>query len=100
MEEAPHKKGAKDFLRSISLGRGDVAPGEAEEKVVLKLVVSWLNRGVMNEIDTNHREDGGENTNILGRRGDVVVPVVVGREKVEHNLHRGLVTFLFRPNRV
>jgi hypothetical protein len=32
MEE---KKGAMDFLGFISLGRVDVAPGEAEEKVVL-----------------------------------------------------------------
>ena len=38
------------------------------------------------EIGTNHREDSGKDTNLLGRRGDVVVPVVVGSEKVEHNL--------------
>ena len=81
------KKVRKTFLRFISLGRGGIAPGEAEEKVVLKFVVSWTNCDGMNEIKTNHREDGGENTNILGRRGDVVVPVVVGREKVEHNLY-------------
>jgi hypothetical protein len=29
------KKGAKDFLWFISLGRVNIAPGEAEEKVVL-----------------------------------------------------------------
>jgi hypothetical protein len=86
MEEAPHEGGTKDFLRFISLGRGGIAPGEAEEKVVLEFVVSLMIYYSVNEIDTNHREDGGENTNILRRRSDVVVPVVVGREKVEHNL--------------
>ena len=47
-----------------------------------------MNRIGDTEIDTNHREDSGEDTNILGRRSDVVVPVVVGSEKVEHNLDR------------
>ena len=34
------KKGRKTFLRSMSLGRVDIAPGEAEEKVVLKLLLA------------------------------------------------------------
>lgn len=35
------KKVRKTFLRFISLGRGGIAPGEAEEKVVLVFLVSW-----------------------------------------------------------
>jgi hypothetical protein len=52
------------------------------------LIVSCLINEGIEEIETNHREDSGEDTDILGRRGDVVVPVVVGSEKVEHNLCR------------
>lgn len=38
------------------------------------------------ELSTNHGENGGENADFLGLGGDVVVPVVVGGEKVEHEL--------------
>jgi hypothetical protein len=40
----------------------------------------------MDKIETNHRENSGEDTDLLGRRGDVVMPVIVRSEKVEHNL--------------
>lgn len=33
-----------------------------------------------------HRENGGENANFLGLRGNVVVPIVVGGEEVKHEL--------------
>ena len=43
---------------------------------------------------TYHGEDGGEDADLLRLRRDVVVPVVVGGEEVEHEL-RGLLVLGF-----
>lgn len=37
-------------------------------------------------VGTNHGEDGSEDADLLGCRGDLVVPFVVGGEEVEHEL--------------
>jgi hypothetical protein len=44
----------------------------------------------MGRVVTNHREDSSENANLLRSRRDVVVPIVVGSEEVEHDLYQSL----------
>jgi hypothetical protein len=77
-------------------GRGRLAPGEAEEEVVLFSIVSGYPRRpvVAKQVETYHGEDGGEDLDLLGCGGDVVVPVVVCGEEVEHKLRVLLVSAL------
>lgn len=73
----------KAFINAL-LSRVDVTASEAEEEVI-------LSRSLASEIweevsKTYHRENRGKHANLLGSRSDVVVPIVVGGEKVEHEL--------------
>lgn len=86
------------FQCSCHLGRGGcLAPSEAEEEVVLfRSLVNILEDQWLQGYWTYHGENGGEDLDLLGCGGDVVVPVVVCGEEVEHKLRNMLVYGLER----